>query len=113
MAEEGTLTGKRERLKVQEGGAVFPNYVAECMVQGCPNEGRNKIGVRCRVWHHMHPNKKKTDSLWAPDTDAYLCDEHALAGGRVTIMFEPDDSEEITVQVVTRAGMKRRIVPIR
>lgn len=52
----------------------------KCIVPGCPAEGVNKLGLRCRVWHNDNPAKRKTTALWAPDTDAYLCDSHALGG---------------------------------
>ena len=53
-----------------------------CVVPGCANPGKNKLGVRCRVWQEPSPieGKHKTSALWAPDTDAFLCDEHALEG---------------------------------
>lgn len=84
-----------------------------CIIPGCPQEGRNKLGVRCRVWHDEHPTKTKTSAVWAPDADAYLCDEHASSGGTVRLSFEPDNSGEITVLTATRTGFTMRSVPIR
>lgn len=72
----------------------------ECIIPGCTGEGRNKLGVRCRVWHNQHPLKNKTDSLWAPDANAYLCDQHAQGGARVTVVYEPTHSGEISIVVV-------------
>ena len=76
----------------------------KCIVPGCLGEGVNKLGVRCRVWHNNNPEKSKTTALWAPDTDAYLCDSHALGGATVTLIFEADDTHEIRLQVI--AGQK-------
>lgn len=85
-----------------------------CIIPGCVYEGRNKLGVRCRVWHNEHPTKKKTSALWAPDADAYICDYHALGGARITLVFEPNTSDKITILVFAARGTVRgRSVPIR
>ena len=76
----------------------------KCIVPGCPAEGVNKLGVRCRVWNNDNPAKKKTTALWAPDTDAYLCNHHALGGATMTLIFEADDTHGIRLQVI--AGQK-------
>ena len=44
----------------------------KCIIDGCSNEGVHNFGVRCR-----RPN---TSAIWAPNTNAYLCDEHAEQG---------------------------------
>ncbi len=74
------------------------------MVDGCPLEGRNQIGLRCRVAHDgasPFPKKKRTDAIYSIETDAYLCDQHALKGGTFLIAFEPSDREEISVEVLS------------
>jgi len=43
-----------------------------CIVPGCPAEGRNKLGVRCRVWHDqptLH-GKGKTGARAPSELDA-------------------------------------------
>lgn len=69
---------------------------------GCRSEGRNKLGVRCRVWHDgpSSHGKGKTAALWAPDADAFLCDEHAMTGASMTLLYEPDASGQTTVRVI-------------
>lgn len=55
----------------------------ECIVPGCKREGRNRLGVRCRIAHDgptLFPEKGKTAALFSPDADAFLCDQHALGG---------------------------------
>jgi hypothetical protein len=44
--------------------------------------------ARCRVWQEPSPvdGKHRTDALWAPDADAFLCDVHAMAGSH---RFDP------------------------
>lgn len=87
-----------------------------CIVPGCSRDGRNKLGVRCRVWHHSGNaphGKGKTGALWAPDAEAYLCDEHAMGGGQITLLFEPDRSEQITVRAIAATTVEARTVGIR
>jgi hypothetical protein len=86
-----------------------------CIVPGCPAEGRNKLGVRCRVWHDgPYPRGKgKTAALWAPDADAFLCDEHALGGATITMLYEAEASGATTVTVVGARHVPPRSVPIK
>jgi hypothetical protein len=86
-----------------------------CIVPGCSRTGRNKLGVRCRVWHDQPTShgKGKTGALWAPDADAYLCDEHALGGATITILYEPDGSRETSVRVIGARHVEPRTVAIR
>jgi hypothetical protein len=85
-----------------------------CIVPGCRREGRNKLGVRCRVWHDgpYIQGKGKTGALWAPDADAFLCDEHALGGATITILYEPDASKQTTIRVIGARHIETRTVPI-
>ena len=88
----------------------------ECVVPGCPHLGRNKLGVRCRVWHDDAApvaGKGKTAALWAPDAEAYLCDKHALGGAHMTLLFEADDSKQTTIKVVAASTIEERTTPIR
>jgi hypothetical protein len=57
--------------------------------------------------------KGKTAALWAPDSNAYLCDAHALGGGVVTLIFEPNNTKEITVKVLGAQTAEERTVPIK
>lgn len=84
----------------------------KCIVPGCNQEGVNKLGVRCRVWHHGHPTKRKTTALWAPDTDAFLCDCHATSGATITLIYETDESRGIRTQVFSAQKVCTRNTPI-
>jgi hypothetical protein len=85
------------------------------VVPGCRAAGRNKLGVRCRVWHDEPTShgKAKTAALWAPDADAFLCDEHALGGATMTLLYEPDESRETTIRVVGARHVEGRKRPIK
>jgi hypothetical protein len=86
-----------------------------CVVPGCENPGKHRLGVRCRVWHEPSPiaGKSKTSALWAPDSDAFLCDQHALGGAHITLIFEPNDSGETAVRVIAAPYADDRRTPIR
>jgi hypothetical protein len=86
--------------------------MSQCLVIGCREEGRNKLGVRCRVWHDDHPTKQKTDAVWAPDLEAYLCDKHAASGARITLLYEANISHTIAVRAVYQLPGQERRLPI-
>ena len=88
----------------------------DCVVPGCAGEGRNRLGVRCRVAHDRPgpiPGKGKTDALWSPDANAYLCDTHALNGAHITLVFEPDNSKMTTVKVIAATTVDERMTQIK
>lgn len=88
----------------------------QCVVPGCLQPGRNKLGVRCRVWHdqaNAPRGKGKTGALWAPDAEAYLCDKHAMSGAHMTVLFEPDNSQETTIKVIAATTVVERTTPIK
>ena len=65
----------------------------QCIIEACENEGRNNLGVRLR-----RPN---TTAIWAPNTEAFICDYHASRGLRVIVLLEPTDAS--TVETVVRS----------
>ena len=82
-----------------------------CIVDGCPQEGRNQIGLRCRVAHSgasPFPTKRRTDAIYAIESDAYLCDAHALSGGTYLLTFEPNASKDVTIEVLTHRAIEAR-----
>lgn len=86
-----------------------------CIVPGCNKEGRNRLGVRCRIAHdgpNPFPKKGKTAALFSPDAEAYLCDAHALGGAHMTLLFEPDNSKETTIKVIAARTVEERTTPI-
>jgi hypothetical protein len=68
------------------------------------------------VWHRQGNaprGKEKTDALWSPDAEAYLCDKHAMSGGQMTVLFEPDNSQETTIKVIAATTVVERPTPIK
>ena len=53
----------------------------QCLIPGCPNNARNKLAIRCR--------KPSTLAVWAPDSQAYLCKQHAEGGVDIVVTVEP------------------------
>ena len=77
-----------------------------CAVPGCPQTGKHRLGLRCRVMSEPSPvpGKDKTDALWSVESDAYLCDTHALEGLDVTLLIEPNRSGFASVQVLSNGS---------
>ena len=63
----------------------------QCIIEGCQNEGKNNFGVRLR-----RPN---ASAIWAPNTDAFVCDFHASRGMRVTVLLEATDDGQLETVV--------------
>lgn len=72
-----------------------------CVIPDCTGTGKHRIGLRCRVMSEPSPipGKGKTDALWSVESDAYLCDMHALGGVDITLMIEPSTSGWASVRV--------------
>jgi hypothetical protein len=79
--------------------------VPDCIVPGCVREGRNNLGVRLR--------RPDTSAIWAPNTEAYVCDVHAESGVRVTVLYEATTSDEVEVDVRGVTPEAARTTPIR
>jgi hypothetical protein len=78
----------------------------ECLVPGCGNDAKNRLAIRCR--------KPSTLAVWAPDSDAYLCKQHAEGGVRVTVDIEPMTTGAVQVDY-TSGGQQggTRTTPIK
>ena len=55
--------------------------------------------------------KRKTHALWSAESDAYLCDEHALSGLDVTLLVEANKTGAVALRALSsgRAGKPRRV----
>jgi hypothetical protein len=117
-AEEDTPASATEApgdSEAPDAQAAERDVMQRCVVPGCESPGKHRLGVRCRVWHEPSPiaGKTKTSALWAPDSDAFLCDLHALGGAHITLIFEPNDSGETALKVIATPYSDDRRTPIR
>jgi hypothetical protein len=83
----------------------------DCAIPDCSQTGKHRLGVRCRVAEEPSPvpGKGKTDALWSVETDAYLCDRHALAGLDVTLLLEANRSGRASVRVLPQGSASRKV----
>ena len=74
----------------------------QCIVPGCGSDAVNNLGVRLR-----HP--PQSDALWSPNANAFLCDEHARSGARITLIYEATTSGRVeTVVYASVSPITRR-----
>jgi len=62
-----------------------------CIIHGCPNNAEHNLGIRCR--------RPDTSAIWAPNCNAFLCDEHAENGCSIEIRITPNNLGTITTNV--------------
>lgn len=63
----------------------------KCIISGCDNSAKNHFGVRLR--------RPETTAIWAPNTHAYLCDDHAADGMKIKVILEPTQTKKIETEV--------------
>jgi hypothetical protein len=74
-----------------------------CFVPDCSEEGRNQLGIRCRIAHSGEspfPAKSRTHAIFSVESDAFLCDRHALGGVSLALAVSPNTTEEASLAVV-------------
>lgn len=78
-----------------------------CIIPGCTNLAPNNFGVRLR--------RPDTTAIWAPNTEAYICDAHAKQGLIVTVTLEPTNTGEIETNVIGQVppATANRVTPIK
>ncbi len=56
------------------------------------------------------PGKPKTYALWSIESNAYLCDTHAMSGLDVTMLIQANDSRSVSVRALSgeRTGEARK-----
>jgi hypothetical protein len=79
--------------------------MSSCIVPGCTHEAQNNLSVRLR-----RPN---TSAIWAPNTEAFVCDVHAASGARIHVLYEATESQEIETHVHGWASEPSRRTEIR
>ena len=76
----------------------------KCIIDGCSNEGVHNFGVRCR-----RPN---ASAIGAPNTNAYLCDEHAKQGCVIDITITPTANGNVRTNVKNGNRIESRTIAI-
>ena len=80
--------------------------MANCIIPGCKNIAQNNFGVRLR--------RPDTTAIWAPNTDAYLCDHHATMGVLVEVTLHATNSSSVETRVTgVDPNTANRVTPIR
>ena len=67
-----------------------------CIFPNCPNPGNHNFSVRLR--------RPDTTAIWAPNTQAYVCDDHAAQGVRITVVLEPTQTANVETHIVATDG---------
>ncbi|CAK1746686.1 hypothetical protein EDB38_1069 [Vibrio crassostreae] len=67
-----------------------------CVIPGCGNPATNNFSVRLR--------REDTSAIWAPNTNAYVCDEHAAQGFDITVHLVPRNDDSLVTHVSSGAG---------
>jgi hypothetical protein len=67
-----------------------------CIIAGCPNNAENNFSVRLR--------RPDTTAIWAPNTDAYVCDEHAYQGLKIWVSLTPNNTGTIETAVTSETN---------
>lgn len=78
--------------------------MAKCIIDGCPNEGIHTFGVRCR--------RPDTTAIWAPNTNAYLCNEHAEQGCVIDVTITPVTTGNVQTNITNGSQTISRITRI-
>lgn len=79
--------------------------MATCIFPGCRNIGIHNFGVRLR--------RPDTSAVWAPNTDAFICDDHAGQGMRISVTLEPTETGNIETRILATDGLAvSRTTPI-
>lgn len=65
----------------------------KCIIKGCDRMGDKIIGVRLRR------ELDDLSAIWGPNSNAYLCDDHAAMGWDIDVNFTPRDDKTIKTSV--------------
>lgn len=83
----------------------------QCIIPGCTNNAPFFIGIRLR-----RPKSGKRPygtAIWAPQCNAYLCNQHARDGYKIDITFTPLPTRDIETNTSAGGAPVKRITPIK
>ena len=75
-----------------------------CLIPNCQNNASNNIAVRLR--------RPDTSAIWAPNSQAFLCDIHADQGYIINVTLTPSEPREITTNIAATGHVESRTTPI-
>ena len=64
----------------------------DCIFEGCDQDGLHIFGVRLR-------RPGVLTAIWAPNTEALVCDYHASRGMRVTVQLESIEERVVETRI--------------
>jgi hypothetical protein len=76
----------------------------QCIISGCNNVASHNFSVRLR--------RPDTTAIWAPNTEAYLCDLHAAQGVRIKVFIETTDTGMVETEISSLGRIVTRTTPI-
>lgn len=76
----------------------------KCLIPNCPNNASNNISIRLR--------RADTTAIWAPNSEAFLCDLHAGDGYTINIELITAPAQTITTNVSAGGHTESRTTPI-
>ena len=75
-----------------------------CIFEGCGDPGVHNFGVRLR--------RPDTTAIWAPNTNAMVCNYHAGHGMRITVQLESIEERVVETRVHSVARIATRTTDI-
>lgn len=76
----------------------------QCLIPNCQNNAQNNISIRLR--------RSDTSAIWAPNSEAFLCDIHAAQGYIINVELIPVQTITITTNVSAGGQVETRTTPI-
>lgn len=76
----------------------------QCFIPNCQNNATNNIAIRLR--------RADTSAIWAPNSEAFLCNADASQGYTIDINFVPALTQTITTNVTAGGHTESRTTPI-
>lgn len=76
----------------------------QSLIPNCQNDAQNNISIRLR--------RADTSAIWAPNSEAFLCDVHTAQGYTINIELSPVQANTITTNVTAGGHIESRTTPI-
>lgn len=84
----------------------------QCLIPNCQNDAPYFLGIRLRRPANPMRDLAYGSAIWAPECEAYLCEEHASKGYIIDIHLAPIEIRTITTNTSAGGVVKTRTTPI-